>query len=236
MQNIIELASEVKSLMDELSDIGASRDRLQALNSRAVQIHKIREIIDEADTVRDLLNEENVHVRKKPSASKKLIKKCDQVIEGFKDDWEKTVRDKNLSSTFIDPAKEHVEKRVFIELRQDWHEFVNEMSPPITKAWLNSLPHTGPLGEAKENVSKYLEEFKDFNAEMPKDVDTIARVRKVSEAAKNIFDDLDDIPSTVRSFLVSASSTGAKIDDLTEDVRAWMTEHKMMDRLRVRLG
>jgi hypothetical protein len=236
MQNLIELSNDVKDLMEQLTDIGASRERLQALNTRATQIQKIREVIDNADVARAVLEKAKVELRGRPSASKKLIKKCHQVMEGFETNWEKIVRDKTLSSTFIDHAKDHAEKKIAQELKQDWRNFVAEMSPPITRDWLDNLPNSGPLGDAKEAVSVHLAELQELRADLPEDTAVVARVREVSGAAANIFGELDDIPEAVRNFLMSASGAGAKIDDLTDDIRAWMTEHDMMDRLRIRLG
>jgi hypothetical protein len=236
MHNIIELANNVRNLMEQITDIGASRERLQALRTRAKQIQKVREIIDDANTARSLLEAAEVEVSARPQATKKLIAKCHHVIEGFENNWEKTAKDKALSQTFIEPTKEYAVAKMGLGLKQDWQSFVDELSPPIKRAWIDGLPDAGPLGEAKANVSDHLAKLNELRTDMPKSVEDVARVREISGAASRIFDELDDIPEAVRNFLMSASRAGAKVDDFTDDVRAWMTEHDMINRLRIRLG
>lgn len=235
MPNLIELANNVKNLMGQLTDIDANRERVQALNTRSAQIQKVRMIIDEADRVRAILVDAKVALTKKPVASKNLIDKCQHVIEGIEKNWEKTLRDKHLSMTFIEPAREHAEKKNFNDLKKDWGKFVEQNSPRISNVWLRTLPDSGPLGDAKQNLTRYLEELLELRDDLPKNSDIVARVREISEEATNIFSELEDIPEPVREFLGAASGTGAKLDDLTDEVRAWMVEHGMIDRLRIRL-
>ena len=236
MHDLIELAKDVKGLMEQWSDIGESRDRLRALQTRANQIHKVRELIDDLKDARVILMRAGVELRKGPSASRQLIKKCQKVREGFEKDWEKTARDKTLNPYFIDPVKAHVENKIDRELKQDWSEFIDRLSPPISNRWLNGLPDNGPIGDAKGKATIHFEELRKLRSVLPNEVDTVERVREITEQAKDIFSELDEIPEPVRSFLASASTTGAKMDDLTKEVRAWLTKNEMIERLRIRFG
>ncbi|MBO6947188.1 MAG: hypothetical protein JJ855_04330 [Rhodospirillales bacterium] len=236
MQNLIELAGDVKNLMDQLDNLGASQERLLALNSRATQIHKVREVIDEANTTRTILVKAGVDLQERPAASKKLIKKCEQVRESFAENWEKTLGEKTLVTNLIEPSRDHAAKNVTQKLNDDWRAFVDETAPQISGSWLNSLPDSGDIGRAKKDVTECLQEIKDLRSDLPQDETAIKRVRDLSKKARSIFDTLDGIPEAVRAFLRAASGHGAQLDDLTDEVREWLGEHEMLDRLCIRFG
>ncbi|MEQ8506194.1 MAG: hypothetical protein RIC85_04855 [Gammaproteobacteria bacterium] len=222
--------------MEHLDDVGASRERLQALSSRAIQIQKVREIVDTTNSTRATMKRAKVTLRDRPSASKKLINKSRQVTESFKEDWEKALGDRTLVTNFIDPAREHLAKNVTQALKEDWRKFVDETSPQIPQDWLNSLPDGGELGQAKNDIVDCLQDIQALRADLPADETSIATVSDLSEKARTIFESLDGIPESVRSFLRSASGRGARLNELTDEVRAWLSEHEMIDQVRIRFG
>ncbi len=233
MRNLIELSKEVQTLMQQIIDIDANRDRLQALNTRAKMIHDIRQKFDEAKAARATLIEGRVTVSSMPKASKQLINKSRQVIAGFEKDWEKTVREASLSKIFIELAKDHTERKVLQELKKDWRTYVDSEAPPIKQDWLDRLPDSA-FGEAKRSISKLLDEIQDLRADLPDNVASVSRVKESAKEAGDIFADLDNIPPMIRGFLGKAARGEARIDELTEEVGKWLSEHDMLDQLRIR--
>ena len=235
MGNLIELANEVQGLMQVFDDIGSQRERLRELNTRTKMIHDIRVMVDEAEFSRRKMLDAGIHVGAMPKASKVLIAKSHKVKVDFDKNWEKVISDKKLSPNFIDPAKQHFDKKVLKSLRDVWREYVNAEAPDISKNWLDRLPDSA-FGNHKRTLFNLLEEINRLRSKLPTDILSVERVKSAAEEASKIFAELDSIPETVRTFLAKAARGDAQVTDLSDDVRKWLDEHEMLSQLRIRFG
>jgi hypothetical protein len=235
MNNLIKLANAVHVLMQQSDDIGAERNRVQALDTRAKMIHRIREKCDITKESRSNLIEAGVPVKPTPKASRQLINRSKKIQADFEKDWEKTVKDPSIKTNFIDPADEHVDNKILRSLREDWRSYVDSQTPDIKLDWLKRLPDS-VFGEAKRDIFELLGEISELGRSLPEDRSTVARIIVAAKKAGERFATVDQIPEPVRLFLAKATRGDALIVDLSDDVSEWLAKNDMLDELRIRFG
>jgi|GEM_PF-3735937 len=231
MVNLIDLAGEVQELMQQYGDIGTERERMQILNTRAKSIRDIRDKYDAAIVSSSMLHETNIPVRPFAKASRALINKCEKIKEGIEKNWDKTIRDPSIKANFIDPVDDHIDKKIGKNLKEDWRSYIDAKAPKITKASLEPL--ASGFGDTVEKIAGLLEEISQFREVLPGNLEQIAHVQQAAKEASEAFEKLDKIPEAVRTFLAKAAKGEALLTDLSEDVKDWLIEYKMLAHLRI---
>lgn len=235
MSNLIKRAEDVRNLMQQYSDIGAERERLQVLTTRTKMIRDIRVKFDEAQASVSILRDAGVPLRPLSKASSALIMRCKKVRADFDKNWEKTVRETSIKTNLIDPASDHIDRKIQKNLRDEWRAYVDERAPKFTKASLAPLSSSG-FGDAVDAISKLLDEISGLRDDLPQDRASISRVQEAANEASELFEELEKIPEAARNFLAKAARGDALITDLSDEVKAWLAEHQMLEQLRIQFG
>ncbi len=234
MSNLIEKSRHVMDLMDQLKGIDDQQETFQRIESRAGQVRAVREKFNSLLASRTLLNDCNIPNSPPKSASNSLINKGLVLMSDLSKSWEKFADDKTLKTQFIDPVGLYADK-IKKALEIGWGNYVLESKPDVPRTLLNSLSASG-FGEKVETLRDLLEEIEDLANSLPSEKQQVERIAEASEGAKVLINELDGIPDAVRVFLTKATNGTALLSDLTEEVRSWLTEHKMLTQLRVRFG
>lgn len=235
MENLMKLADEVQGLMKQWSNIDKNKQRVQTVLTRDNQICKLCKTIDIAVSARNILNGSGVIITAKTSASKNLINKCQQFKDGFDKDWETIAKDITFYQNFLEPVKLHIENTIVGSLTKDWYNYCDSTVSKEQIFLIKKLPNTGIPGEKKREFLDKLKELIILRNKLPDNIDEIDKVIHISKLLHDLFMEIDEFPKSVVFFFMQMENSGAKIIDLTDEVKLWLIKNDMIDQLRIRL-
>lgn len=124
-------------------------------------------------------------------------------------------------------------------LIRGWGEWCRRQLPHVDEEVLTLLEKIEALRKSAQSVRELKKEFDEVSSSMPIATESVERITHLAGDMNEVWLDLtgEGVPQPVLIFLRKAISIeGARLAELTQDVRDWMSEHGLSNSLRVRIG
>ncbi|MEG3846119.1 hypothetical protein QT971_02655 [Microcoleus sp. herbarium19] len=181
--------------------------------------------------------------RQKGIANFDLTQKADELLKfianveaEFKADPEWIIDNENFNKINFNSRIEQLQKALEDQLSQAWRRYRNQNRPRTNNELLNLLDKVSAFKPTVERIRSLDLEIRQSNS-IPQNSEDFEKVDRLIEQLKQCWDrlDADEVPEAVLRFLRVAANEGATRSLLTPEVEDWLTKHRLIDCLRIRL-
>ena len=123
-------------------------------------------------------------------------------------------------------------RSIEFELRELWLRHVDRLSPAGVEELVDVFERIPEFSDDVEEISRVRAELTDMRSEAPESAADFERAEKTAQRLKDRLQTLRGVPKNVTEFLATASTEGAHLDSLTEDVRSWLERNDFLGSLR----
>ena len=122
------------------------------------------------------------------------------------------------------------------QLNQSWWLYRRQKMPSTNNEILNLLDKVSAFKPTVQRIRSLDGHIQESNS-IPESSEDFERVDRQIEQLKQCWDrlDADEVPEAVLRFLRVAANEGATLGLLTPEVEDWLTKHRLIDSLRIRL-
>lgn len=240
------------TLLKRAQDLSNIVSELDGLQKRAKQAQLFERRANELETPSVELQqlEPSIHVLQELQIRAQTIESQTVAAVGgrINDLRTRYLLDKNV---MIDPfPKENIRYVLYAALEQlpdkaldallkAWGEWSRKQLPSVDDDVLMLLERIEALRTPVLNIRRLLADAEGICSVLPKDRESVVRLTALGDTMRDTWHNLtgDGVPLTVLAFLRKAiTAEGAKLQDLTQEVLGWMSEHGLSNSLRVRVG
>lgn len=230
MTSLLERSGKVLKLVEQFKNVNSTAEAIEHLRTRDLQVSDIRESLDQVDRHRKVLAAVGAAPGSNKKAPKALITKCQVLTDLVEKDWEDFARDASFSGHFRQPCVA-ISEASMKALAASWRAYAERLMATVPKDLLAGVGHD----ELGQKVRKAFSEAKALAEEFPADSERARDLAVLIERVVSMLRDVEKIPESVRVFLEKASSQGASLEDLTDEVRAWLSKRDRLGQLRILL-
>ena len=122
------------------------------------------------------------------------------------------------------------------QLNQSWWLYRRQKMPSTNNEILNLLDKVSAFKPTVERIRSLDLQIRESHS-IPQSIEDFEKVDRLIEQLKQCWDrlDADEVPEAVLHFLRVAANEGATRSLLTPEVEDWLTKHRLIDSLRIRL-
>ncbi|MEG5060092.1 hypothetical protein QUB60_19485 [Microcoleus sp. A2-C5] len=165
-----------------------------------------------------------------------LLKFITNVEAKFKENPEWIIDNENFNNKIFTSAVNQLQKALREQLTQAWWLYRIQKMPSTNQEVLNVLDKVSAFKPAIQRIRTLDLQIRESNS-IPESLEDFAKVDRLIEQLKQCWDklDADEVPEAVLNFLKIAANEGATLSLLTPEVKDWLTKHRLIDALRIRL-
>ena len=181
--------------------------------------------------------------RKKGIANLDLTQKAEilltfiaNVEEKFQADPQWIIDNENFNKKNFTSRIEQLQKALEEQLSQAWRRYRNQNRPSTNNEILNLLDKVSAFKRTVQRIRSLDLQIRESNS-IPQSSEDFDKVDGLIEELKQCWEGLnsDEVPEAVLRFLRVAANEGATLGLLTPEVKDWLTKHRLIDSLRIRL-
>ncbi len=233
---LIEKSKQLIELSQKKSDIQKYANNLQGFQTRQVQI-------EQAVTSTLLLVEALRAFRQRGIVNFGVIQNVDLLLAfiaeaeaKFQEDPEWIIDNKNFGKNSFSLKVEQLQNALKKQLNEAWDLYRSQKMPSTNNEILNLLERVAAFRltvQRIRNLDSQIQQVTSF----PQSSEEFTRIERLIEELKQCWNSLnaDEVPETVLRFLRVAANQGASLSLLTPEVKDWLTQHGLIDSLRIRL-
>lgn len=234
MSTLLERSKNLRDLANRLTAADAEKTRFGQLTTRAAQVRGARDDLDGAKKAARLLEARGLRPPSLPQPSAALRGKAPVLRAKLVEDWRAFSDDRSLSTTFVEPVKDHAAKLREAALAA-WQAHVDAGLPAIRDGLIAALAAAGFQAQCAR-LQQLRGEVATLRRSCPTSADIFLRLDQLKAAIQAIWSELEGVPADVANFLRRAARREATIADLTPGIRAWLDDRGMLGQLRIGLG
>ncbi len=154
----------------------------------------------------------------------------------FQEEPEWIIDNENFNEkNFISRIKQ-LQKALEEQLSEAWRRYRNQNKPSTNNEILNLLDKVSAFKPTVQRIRSLDLQIRESNS-IPQSIEDFEKVDRLIEQLKQCWDrlDADEVPEAVLRFLRVAANEGATRSLLTPEVEDWLTKHRLIDSLRIRL-
>jgi prefoldin subunit 5 len=233
---LIEKSKQLIKLSQKKSDIQKYATNLQGFQARQTQIEQaIASTIPLVEILRAFRQREILNFDLTQKANILLAFIADAELK-FREEPEWIIDNKNFGKNSFNLKLEQLQNALREQLSQAWRTYRSQKMPSTNNEILNLLERVTafrPTVQRIKNLDLQIQQVTLF----PQSSEEFIRIEQLIEQLKQCWDSLnaDEVPETVLRFLRVAANQGASLSLLTPEVKDWLTQHGLIDSLRVRL-
>jgi hypothetical protein len=154
----------------------------------------------------------------------------------FKKNPEWIIPNENFNKKNFTSRIEQLQNSLREQLNQSWWLYRNQNKPSTNNEILNLLDKVSAFKPTVQLIRSLDSQIQDSNS-IPQSSEDFERVDRLIEQLKQCWERLnsDEVPEAVLRFLRVAANEGATRGLLTPEVEDWLTKHRLIDSLRIRL-
>ncbi len=115
-------------------------------------------------------------------------------------------------------------------LEDSWYKYVKKQIPSIDLQFLNVLANVPGLISSVQKIKNNRQSLLDLADTLPQDNSVFAKINNLSNELSKQWEGFGNgMPTTVETFLRKTASHGASLNDLTDEVKAWLSDHNISD-------
>ncbi len=205
-----------------------------AINTRTEQLEELASKLREQAVRLQLFEGRDFHPFINPNMSARLIETTRSHQQAF---------DADHGSIAADPQDSRFKWRyqddiirfcrsIETELKTLWADHIDSLSPVGVEELVDVFVRIPEFAEDIEEISKIRAELTEMRGEPPRSAVDFERAEKTAQLLKERLQTLRGVPENVTEFLATASTEGAHLDSLTEDVHTWLEHNGFLGSLR----
>ncbi|MEG4486147.1 hypothetical protein [Microcoleus sp. D2_18a_B4] len=165
-----------------------------------------------------------------------LLKFIANVEAKFQEDPEWIIDNENFNRNNFDSKVKDLQKALREQLSQAWWLYRIQKMPSTNNEILNVLDKVSAFKPTIQRIRNLDGQIREYNS-IPQSSEDFDKVDRLIEELKQCWDGLnaDEVPEAVLRFLRVAANEGATRGLLTPEVEDWLTKHRLIDSLRIRL-
>lgn len=139
----------------------------------------------------------------------------------------------------LNSSLQQLPDRLGAALLESWREWSRRQLPSVDDEVLTLLEKIQALCAPAREVKRLKQEAERLCSSLPTDKEAVTQLTALASAMTETWIRLtgEGVPLPVLAFLRKAiTPEGARLQDLSQEVRSWMSEHGLSDSLRVRVG
>ncbi len=154
----------------------------------------------------------------------------------FKADPEWIIDNENFNKNNFESRVKDLQKALKEQLSEAWRRYRNQNRLSTNNELLNLLDKVSAFKPTVQRIRSLDLEIRESNS-IPQSIEDFEKVDRLIEQLKQCWDGLnaDEVPEAVLRFLRVAANEGATLGLLTPEVKDWLTKHRLIDSLRIRL-
>lgn len=234
------LAEKAAALAAQIGDLENQRrrtEKAQLYKNRADLLSVPAQKLTPLARVRVLFRERSVKVNLDEGLLYGLTAKVKQLAEAYDKDPESiTAPDDQLRHTFWDPLKTFP-TTVDGALKSAWSSHIDQVLPTGNPDLLTVLKRVPGFIAAVQEIQKGAQRAQELQATLPQSATAFEEVDQLAMKLKAAWDQLhgDEISPAIRQFLLDASQGKATLEQVTPEVKDWLTRHKLLKAFKVTL-
>lgn len=225
----------LRARLDEISSARGHEKDAHALEDKRETLEKYRSDLRIAvDSAGVLVRNRCLEPSTLPDPNK-LNDALSKITEAFKDEPASITKGRNF--TQLCKYLDSIIKELRESTKSAWKREVST-APKTNDKLLSTIAQLRGQRAAVEQLRSTNQQLVDATKTAPKNQEEWARYQELSESVgkKNGSLSADNFPKPVLDFCIaSQSAAGARLSMLTDDVRAWLAKHGMLDDVRYRL-
>ncbi len=233
---ILQKSTQLIKLSQDKINLQKDAENLQGFQSRQQQIEQaVAETIPLVQSLRAFRQKgiTNFHLTQKAEI---LLTFIANVEAEFKKNPEWIIPNENFNKKNFTSRIEQLQNSLREQLNQSWWLYRNQNKPSTDNEILNLLDKVSAFKPTVQRIRSLDWHIQESNS-IPESSEDFERVDRLIEQLKQCWDGLnaDEVPEAVLRFLRVAANEGATRALLTPEVEDWLTKHRLIDSLRIRL-
>ncbi|MEG4276090.1 hypothetical protein QUA62_01115 [Microcoleus sp. MON1_C1] len=234
---ILQKSTQLIKLSQKKSNLQKYAKNLQGFQSRQQQIEQaVPETLPLVQSLRAFRQKgiTNFHLTQKAEI---LLTFIANVEAEFKKNPEWIISNENFNNKKNFTSRiEQLQNSLREQLNQSWWLYRNQNKPSTNNEILNLLDKVSAFKPTVQRIRSLDSQIQDSNS-IPQSSEDFDKVDRLIEQLKQCWEGLnsDEVPEAVLRFVKEAANEGATRGLLTPEVEDWLTKHRLIDSLRIRL-
>lgn len=231
---------KAKELRGKIQDAKSRTGNVNILRAWAPVREKVDALLEEVDVLTkatSLLaktNDTGLHGKHLPTTAdlKSLQIKLEKLEKRLNDEPD-TFLDGNVWAS-CKTQLEGLAKALNTNLSSVWEEYVSGLGQSID--YLEPFAGVGQCAPIIRKIKIEMQSLKSLTASLPLDSEPFRRaLQHQKEIQKLVLQlDLKDVPPAVQKFLKSINTSGVTLEDVTDEIRAWLAKRNMLKSFHIR--
>lgn len=229
------IAEECKKLREQLEEVAKAEERenvVEQLESRRTELLKLREaVLSVTDSLKAISSRSELVGKLDPS---KCVERVQKIREALKTDPLSITKGHDFSSM----------KKAFEKFAEDgsaateatWEQYMPKARPSVDTNQLAQAEQQKDFLTTASRLKARAKYAEKIGKKPPANEEEFLEIESAWEDIRRMIAELPDVADdpNVQEFLKAANSqSGASLDLLTDEVRAWLAENNVADKYRI---
>ncbi|MFO1431288.1 MAG: hypothetical protein U1F76_14285 [Candidatus Competibacteraceae bacterium] len=234
------LLQRARQLVDALAQLEESKrlvQNVQGFNTRATEIEQALEAFSKLAELVSAFRSHNIPFTLSLDLAS-LRQALETIATDYKNDPNILLKpDNKLTRMFWNPLK-NSPNQIRQDLEISWKKYAQTILPRLDNELLDifeKLPSTRAQARIIRQLQQHVQQLAGSLPSSENDIQTLVNLaNRIGESWQNL--ETTEIPTSVMTFLKAACGAGASLDLFTDEVRQWLSEHRLTQAFSISLA
>jgi urease gamma subunit len=233
---LIERARNVKDKVEDLEAARQNRERENRFQNRHEKLRRLVEEVQPLASELRVLREEGIDIDYQGGNLDQIVQRIETIKDEFDSEAAWIIQDENDLSDLDKWIRRHRDK-IQRKLQSTWRDYYQAQVPDFSDDLLNVLRRFDDFRGAVQTIRERSRQLQEWKDNPPDTKDSLSTFQELAEERRATWEQLrsDEMSEDVLSFLVDAGTEGATVEQLTDEVRTWLDQNDLLDRVHIRL-
>jgi hypothetical protein len=231
MATLAERLADLEPKIGLLRRANEERSALQALRARGTQVAAARAALAEQFEILARVERLGGKVVSRPRVSASLRDKPSALSVRLETNTAEAAVDSQWVPSFLSPLGTFSEKLKAVVL-EAWQALVDRHVQPVSDDVLGQFERIGLDARVRE-VRSARDRIKELRSRAPASDSALASIVTLADTMANELGALEAVPPSVRAFIAKATKHDACLEDLTNEVQAWLRGNDLLKSIRI---
>lgn len=232
------LLKRAGQLVDELEQLEVSRrlaENVQGFNTRADELEKAFQAFSKLEKLVNVFRNRSIPFTLSLDLAN-LRQTLSTIVSDYEKDPENLLKIDN-KQTFWNPLKNYP-NRISQDLELSWKKYAQNILPRLDNELLGIFEKLPSTRAQVRNICQLQQQAQQLAVYLPSGDDDIQKFVNLSNSIRQSWQNLEatEISPAVMDFLKAACSAGASLDLFTDEVRQWLSEHRLIQAFSISLA
>lgn len=232
------LLKRAGQLVDELEQLEVSRqlaENVQGFNTRADELEKAFQAFSKLEKLVNVFRNRSIPFTLSLDLAN-LRQTLSTIVSDYEKDPENILKIDN-KHTFWNPLKNYP-NRISQDLELSWKKYAQNILPRLDNELLGIFEKLPSTRAQVRNIRQLQQQAQQLAVYLPSGDDDIQKFVNLSNSIRQSWQNLEatEISPAVMDFLKAACSAGASLDLFTDEVRQWLSEHRLIQAFSISLA